>query len=412
VNCGGHGGKPARPVPRITQGRRHRLSGAQRKTWLEDTLAWAERAAHHAQRYTGELRSGDLQRLFSQEAPLALRVLTRDQTPPGEAVTGLRRFFVNVRIVFRGMLEKLSPARRLLFLIALASFVLGLIQVQRVNSGGVTVDISPLWLLLSSGLLTFLLALELVDRVLVRDELDVARQLQHELLPAEAPPVPGYGFAMSYRTANEVGGDYYGITPLPDGRVAIAVGDASGHGMAAGLLMAIANAVLGLAIELDPTPDRVAALLNRVLCRTGDRRSFMTLFFALLSPAGGELRYTCAGHPFPLVRRTDGTIVELGSGGYPLGIREELDLETREAVLAPGEVMLLFSDGLPEAVNAAGMAFGFDRLQVLLTPGGEPRAIHDRIIAALDAHLDGARPQDDVSVVVVRREAAPSSPGV
>ena len=381
--------------------------GTQRPTWLEDTLAWAERAARHAQSYTGNLKTGDLHRLFNQEAPLALRVLARDQAPPAESVTGLRRFFANVRIVFRGMLAKLSPARRLLFLVALVFFALGLIQIR-----GQNLNWPPLWALLSCGLLVFLLALELVDRVLVRDELDVARQLQRELLPAEAPEVPGYRFALSYRTANEVGGDYYGVTPLPDGRIAIAAGDASGHGMAAGLLMAIANAVLGLAVELDPTPDRVAALLNRVLCRTGDRRSFMSLFFALLAPASGELRYTCAGHPFPLLRRADGSIIELGRGSYPLGIREPLELETRASALDSGDVLLLFSDGLPEAVNAAGTAFGFDRVQRLLAPGGTPQAIHDRIVAALEEHLNGERPQDDVSVVVVRRDPASDSPGI
>ncbi len=389
------------------------MSGStQRRTWLEDTLAWAERAARHATSYTGDLAVGDLHRLFNQEAPRALRVLTRDQQPPEESLTGARRFFANVRIVFLGMTQKLSPARRVLFLAALLFFVLGMLQIRSQGGSGVVIDISPFWIFLSSGLFIFLLALELVDRVLVRDELDVARQLQRELLPAEAPEVPGYAFALSYRTANEVGGDYYGVTPLPDGRVAIAVGDASGHGMAAGLLMAISNAVLGLALELDPTPDRVATLLNRVLCRTGDRRSFMTLFVALLSPASGELRYSCAGHPFPLLRRADGEIAELGRGGYPLGIREPLELETRVSALGPGDVLLLFSDGLPEAVNAAGTAFGFDRVQNLLAPGGTPQAIHDRIVAALDSHLDGARPQDDVSVVVVRRDLAFGSPGV
>ena len=93
----------------------------------------------------------------------------------------------------------------------------------------------------------FLLALELVDRVLVRDELEVARQLQRDLLPSERPDCPGYRIAHSYRTANEIGGDYYDFLPLPDGRLALVIGDASGHGMAAGLLMAIANAALKLA---------------------------------------------------------------------------------------------------------------------------------------------------------------------
>ena len=106
----------------------------------------------------------------------------------------------------------------------------------------VSIEVSPLWYLASIVALLFLLALELVDRIRVRDELEVARELQAELLPRRVPDLPGFRFAHSYRTANEVGGDYYDFLALPDGRLALMVGDASGHGMAAGLVMAIANA--------------------------------------------------------------------------------------------------------------------------------------------------------------------------
>jgi sigma-B regulation protein RsbU (phosphoserine phosphatase) len=171
--------------------------------------------------------------------------------------------------------------------------------------------------------------------------------------------------------------------------------------MAAGLLMAIANAALKLAIEVDPSPERVAALLNRVLCRTGDRRAFMSLFYGLLTPSSGHLEYVCAGHPFPLLRRTTGEVEELGRGGLPLGIRDVVELARAEVTLGTGDLVLLYSDGLRN--QAAREAFGFERLRDLLRVAAEPQAIHDRLLRALDTHLAGEPLTDDVSVVVVSR---------
>jgi sigma-B regulation protein RsbU (phosphoserine phosphatase) len=293
-----------------------------------------------------------------------------------------------------------------LFAVSIIAALLGLLQFRaRVAAQDISVSMSPFWFLVSVAGLTFLLALELVDRVLVRDELEVARQLQRDLLPSSTPEIPGYHIAHSYRTANEIGGDYYDFLPLPlpDGRLALVIGDASGHGMAAGLLMAIANAALKLAIEVDPSPERVAALLNRVLCRTGDRRAFMSLFYGLLTPSSGHLEYVCAGHPFPLLRRATGEAEELGKGGLPLGIRDVVELARAEVTLGIGDLLLLYSDGLPESVNAAREAFGFERLRDLLRVVAEPQAIHDRLLRALDAHLAGEPLTDDVSIVVVSR---------
>jgi phosphoserine phosphatase RsbU/P len=255
--------------------------------------------------------------------------------------------------------------------------------------------------------LVFLLALELVDRVRVRDELEVARELQSELLPHRVPVVPGYGFAHSYRTANEVGGDYYDFTPLPDGRLALAVADASGHGMAAGLVMAIANATLETALDLDPEPPSVLRLLNRTLCRTGNRRTFLSLFYALLDPATGRLDSVCAGHPFPFLRRADGTVEELGCGGLPLGIHEPVEPATSTTVLAPGDVLVFYTDGLVEATDPERQeAFGYERLQALVAEGGGPQDLHDRILAAFDAHVGGEPLLDDLTLVVMTRRPA------
>jgi serine phosphatase RsbU (regulator of sigma subunit) len=248
-----------------------------------------------------------------------------------------------------------------------------------------------------------LLVLELADRVVVRDELEVARELQRELLPRQAPDAPGYEFAFSYRTANTIGGDYYDFLALDDGRLVLVMGDASGHGIAAGLLMAIANSALKLGFDADPDPATAAGLVNRALCRTGGRRSFMTLFCGVLEPESGRMRFVCAGHPFPFLRKADGGITELGTGALPLGIRMELDLELHEAVIAPGDTLLLYTDGVVETLDRAGESFGFERLQKGLAPGGPNQAIHDRVLRELDLFRGDEPVYDDCSLVVISR---------
>jgi serine phosphatase RsbU (regulator of sigma subunit) len=193
---------------------------------------------------------------------------------------------------------------------------------------------------------------------------------------------------------------------LDDGRLALMVGDASGHGMAAGLLMAIANATLGLAIDLDPSPPEVLRLLNRTLCRTGDTRAFMSIFYALLEPSTGAMEYACAGHPFPFLRRWDGAVEELGEGSLPLGVRRELVFTSRAVRLDPGDVLVLYSDGLPEGVDPRGETFTYERLRELVARPGTPQAIHERILLAFDQHRGEQPLGDDFSLVVLGRDAA------
>jgi phosphoserine phosphatase RsbU/P len=357
--------------------------------------------------YTKGFSSKDLQRLFDRDAARAYSVLTRDQDLGPEPKEGFRRLVYRARLLFLGLSYKLTPARRVLFAAALALAVVALlpdIEWSRSGRFDVTVDVSPSLFLLSLGLLVFLLALELVDRVRVRDELEVARQLQADLLPRDLAAVAGYRFAHSYRTANEVGGDYYDVTPLPDGRLALSVGDASGHGMAAGLVMAIANATLKTALDLDPAPPLVLRIMNRTLCRTGGRRTFMSLFYALLDPETGRLDYVCAGHPYPLLRRADGTVEELGCGSLPLGLREPLEVPVFSARLDPGDLLLLFTDGLVEATRGeAGEAFGFERLTAVVAAGGAPQRVHDAALRAFDAHVGEEPLRDDLTLLVLGR---------
>jgi hypothetical protein len=360
------------------------------------------------QDYTRGLESRDFKRLFDRDAARAYAVLTRDHSQEAEPKKGLRRLLFRGKLAFLGLSYKLSPPRRLLFGISLLAFVLGLFGntglVYHSQKLQVHVEFSPLWFGVSVGCLTFLLALELVDRVRVRDELEVARELQTELLPHDLPEVPGYVFAHSYRTANEVGGDFYALTPLPDGRLALMVADASGHGMAAGLVMAIANATLRTALDLDASPERVLAMLNRTLCRTGTTRTFMSAFYGVLTLETGEMEFVCAGHPFPLLRRAGGRIEELGYGGYPLGLRDPLPMTRGTATIEPGDILLLYTDGLPEALDAQGRtAFGYERVHAALQLGGAPQWVHDAILRSFDAHAGDEPLRDDLTLVVIAR---------
>ncbi len=368
---------------------------------------YARQARKFVRDYTQGLDPQDFRRLFDQDAVHAYKVLSRDQPEGSEPTEGAARFFHRARIFFLGLSYKLTPARRLLFAGSLLVALAGLAMPELVISGErgrFTLDFSPLWFVAGLGGLVWLLALELVDRVRVRDELEVARQLQRDLLPHSSPALAGYEFAHSYRTANEVGGDYYDFQRLPDGRLALLMGDASGHGIAAGLLMAIANATLKTAIDVDPEPLAVARLLNRALVRTGDRRAFMTLCYGVLDPPSGRLDLVLAGHPFPLLRRAGGAVEELGSGGLPLGMRAEVDVERISVVLEPGDLLVLYTDGLPEAVNGpAGSAFGFERLKQLLGPAAGPAVLHDRILMEFDRHVGRELLADDLTLVVVAR---------
>jgi hypothetical protein len=377
------------------------------------THGFFDRLRSFVRNYTAGMNSRDLQRLFQRDAANAYAVLTRDHAQGPEPKQGLRRLAYRARLAFLGLSYKLNPPRRLVFVFALLFLLLGFTQNLEValDAGKVQIfiDFSPFWFTLSFLALTYLLALELVDRVRVRDELEVARELQAALLPQDMPVVPGWSVAHSYRTANEVGGDYYDLLPLEDGRIALIVGDASGHGMAAGLVMAIANATLKTALDLDPAPERVAALLNRAICRIGTKRTFMSIFYAVLDPATGSLQYVCVGHPFPFVRRQDGRIEELGHGGLPLGMREDLPLDARTIELQPGDLLVFYTDGLAEAVDASGDSFGYGRIASLLAEGGAPWSVHDRILAFFDHHIGGESLRDDLTLMVMSR--LPPVPG-
>ena len=357
----------------------------------------------------------DLSHVFSLDWPQAREKLTAGlgETParPGGRV---RRFLRSTNAVLFGLSKRLAPARRVLFAAALVCTILAFNApieyrsekvegaVRKVTEVGVY--FGNFYLFLALLLLGLLLAMELVDKINYRDELELARELQASLIPTELPELPSFEIAAHNEIANMVGGDIYDFAPLPDGRLAVLFGDASGHGMTAGLVMAVAHAGFRTQLDLDPAPAAVFAALNRILCRTGTSRAFFAGVYALFRP-DGSFQASVAGHPPPLCVGTDGRVrSRIGQGAYPLGIKPDLTWEVESGTLAPGETMLLCSDGVTEARDPAGGAFGDPRLEAALRRFASLSA--ERLVANLAAEVRAFRvrevPDDDVSIAAVR----------
>lgn len=240
----------------------------------------------------------------------------------------------------------------------------------------------------------------------MEQELQRASELQNLLLPAEAPPIPGYELYGSSVPCQAVGGDYYDYIDLPDGRYGIGLGDVAGKGLPAALLMSAFQASLRALTELGLPPEETIQKLNRLLSRRLPLNRFVTFFYALLDPARHTLTYVNAGHNPPWILRRDGVTADrLTQTGRPLGLFEASTYEARTLDLAPGEILLCYSDGVTEATNAAGEEFGEELLRRLL---GEACAVSPfdivrRITAAIETHHSGAPRQDDITLVALKR---------
>ena len=307
-------------------------------------------------------------------------------------------------VVF-GLAKRLAPPRRLVFALALLLTILGVVN----SLGGNDAEGWPFAALFLSVLaLAFLLAMELVDKLHFRDELVMARELQAQLVPRVLPEIGAFELGGFNRIANTVGGDLYAFEPLADGRLAVLFGDASGHGMAAGLVMAITHAVFRTQLHVDPSPGAMIESLNRVLCETGNSRSFFAGIYALLEP-GGAVKAYVAGHPPVLKLDVEGHIVaRLGAGSYPLGIRRNALYSPVATALAPGETLLFHSDGLSEARGAGGEEFGDARIARVLFQRAHARPFElvSALASELDRFLGRVAAEDDVSIAAVRRKTA------
>ncbi|HEY1274125.1 MAG TPA: SpoIIE family protein phosphatase [Thermoleophilaceae bacterium] len=246
---------------------------------------------------------------------------------------------------------------------------------------------------------------EAATRQRFEQELEVARLIQQNFLPKELPALPGWQVAAYYRPAREVGGDFYDVIPLPDGRVAFVVGDVTDKGVPAALVMSATRSVLRASAQRLMEPGAVLERVNEHLCPDMPAKMFVTCLYGVLEPASGLLRFANAGHDLPYVKTSEG-VVELRARGMPLGLMPGMEYEEKETVLEPGDSVLLHSDGVVEAHDPDREMFGFPRLKETVgdNPGGQ--ALIDRVIADLEAFTGpDAEQEDDITMVTLERSA-------
>ncbi|MET0623495.1 MAG: SpoIIE family protein phosphatase [Pyrinomonadaceae bacterium] len=239
-------------------------------------------------------------------------------------------------------------------------------------------------------------------------ELQLAREIQQRFQPTAPPVVPGFEFQGISFPSYQIGGDYYDFIPCPDGRLVVALGDVSGKGTSAALLMSSLHAAVHAQVaSCRPITETVGAV-NRYLADNTPANRFVTLFYAELDPLTGALSFINAGHNPPIIAHESGTLEHLGAGGVPLGILPDFDFREGRTQLRHGDTLVAYSDGVTETQNPAGEEFGTMRLQEVITQNLDRSAagLRDKIEAAISAFAQGMPAVDDITLVIVRRERA------
>jgi len=298
------------------------------------------------------------------------------------------------------MLMKLSPARRVFLLIACVFIVLAIFGP------------GSLYIVMAVASLLLLLALELGDRVTMKRDLEIAREIQHWLVPEKPPQIPGLDIAFRTRPQNTVAGDYYDAFLRSDDfgspasrRLLVVVADVAGKSVPAALLMATFQASLQTLAAAPTSLLELVLALNRYACAhsLGGAR-FTTAFLAELDLDTRALTYVSAGHNPPVLRRASGAVERLEAGGLPLGIKANASYESGASALKPGDLLVIFTDGVVEAENEAGDEYGEDRMLGLLAatvPGESAAATLNRLMSSVDTFVGATRQHDDITCLVL-----------
>jgi phosphoserine phosphatase RsbU/P len=362
-------------------------------------------------RVTEGLQISELWRQFKRDAQTGFQFYRRDYEAGVPADQRKREsVFHRAQEVIWAILSKLTPARRVLLLIGLVFLLLpaGNFQFQRGNNN---VEVTGINFQFWGGVVLFvLLMLEIADRVVMKRDLEIARDIQSWLLPATPPLIPGLAIAFATRPANTVAGDYYDVfarkaANSADEHFLLAVADVAGKSIPAALLMATFQASLK---TLSATPSsllELVAAMNHYACSNSQGGvRFTTAFVSEFDPATCVLQFINAGHNSPILRRSSGQIERLSVGGLPLGIQQDAPYAAAEVTLASGDWLVIFTDGLVEAENQTGEPYGEERLLAVLQAGvaATPEVLLQRMIALVNTFV-GATPQhDDITCMVIK----------
>jgi phosphoserine phosphatase RsbU/P len=370
-----------------------------------------ERVDRFWARVTEGMRVNELWKQFLTDARTSYRLYSKDVD--AERVAGMSKGKHILRLVgqfFWAVLEKLTPARRVLLLVALVLMFGPSGQATWQSSNGemnfLAFD-SHFW---GALLMLFLLVLEVGDRVVMKRDLQIAKEIQTWLLPASPPTVPGLEIAFATRPANTVAGDYYDVFPRggPSStnlKWVFAMADVAGKSIPAALLMATIQASLKtLAATPSSLPDLVGRMNLYACGNSQNGRRFTTAFLAEYDTATHTLTYVNAGHNAPILRRASGGIERLDRGGIPLGILETATYDAGSVELQSGDYLVVFTDGVVEAENDRADEYGEARLLYVVHMGAEltPTQLLQSIMTDLDRFVAGAPQHDDVTCMLVK----------
>jgi phosphoserine phosphatase RsbU/P len=316
---------------------------------------------------------------------------------------GFRRWFHVCKILFWSLLMKLTPARRVLLLVAFVMLVMSGMKFQFNNfSFDVNLEI------VAAALFLLLLSLELADKVTMKRDLEIAREIQTWLVPSQPPEVVTANIAFATRPQNSVAGDYYdAFYPNPEDRekLMLVIADVAGKSVPAALLMATLQASLRtVAGENAPLADLVARL-NRYACAHSlNGLRFTTAVLSEYNPVSRRLTYVNAGHNTPILRHTNGAIETLEVGGLPLGIEMDSQYKTGALELQPGDVLIFFTDGVVEAFNESGAEFGNERWLSAIRnlPDWDAQQSLQFLMMRVDEFVGTTRQSDDITCMIFR----------
>jgi serine phosphatase RsbU (regulator of sigma subunit) len=379
-------------------------------------------------RYTREITQADLERLLTRETPEAYHYFARDiDLRALAALPWYRRWPRFGKQFFMAFAMRLSPARRALYGIAVAAAVIGAFELFE-GGGIVRALVGPFevgfvtprwadgtgWLFMAFILLNLLVMMEVADRLSLKNELEVARDIQLAMLPGGTWSDGTASAAGVTRPANTVGGDFYDILPLADGRVLIALGDVAGKGSPAALLMALLLAMMRTLVDEGLEPAALMRRLNTQVLRHSPRSRFITLFAAAYRPSTGELEWVNAGHLPPMIRRANGDLERdlfRDGGGMALGMFEAAEYDSRMARLEPGDALVVYSDGLTEAENAAGNPFEDAGVEAVVARHGvaDPASLGRALLRAVETYAGDAKLADDLTVLSLVRHPGGST---
>jgi phosphoserine phosphatase RsbU/P len=389
-------------------------------------LRQSRRLNDFVETYTKDLKAEDLQRLFTRDARDAYHFFARHiDFSEAAHLPWHKRALTNARLLFLAFTMKLSPARRMVYAVSLAFTLIGVINLMRLRVaaagiGHVTVLFPGLsipsglgTLLLAFGLLNLLVLLEVADRLSLKNDLEIAREIQQAMLPSGVYSAPGVETVGISRPANTVGGDFYDILPLGDGRLVVAVGDVSGKGSPAALLMALLLAILRTLVDERLEPADLITRLNVQICRHAPGSRFITLFYGVYHPTTGDLIYVNAGHMPPLIIRATGDGERLTDGGIALGMFDGSTYVAGRATIGAGDLLAVYSDGITEAESPTGRPFDELGLETALKANrhGSLSSIGMAVVAAVERHTDDTKFADDLTILLLRPNA-PTPVGV